>query len=135
MKKQIKCPCHSKKKYSDCCRKYHQNALPETALVLMRSRYSAYALGLVEYIMRTTDPANPNYQVNVAEWANQIKHFSENTSFVDLEILEFIDGPETSYVTFKAGLKQGLNDVSFIEKSLFVKTNNQWLYADGVRLI
>ncbi len=47
----LPCPCGSGLKYKKCCQKYHKGALPSTALLLMKSRYSAYALGLADYIM------------------------------------------------------------------------------------
>jgi SEC-C motif-containing protein len=131
MEEQTNCPCHSQKIYSDCCQPYHQNALPKTALALMRSRYSAYALGLTDYIVQTTHPSNPNFKLSLEEWKKQIKQFSANTAFIGLEILEFIDDPEISYVTFKAELKQGWNDASFVEKSRFLKVKGRWLYVDG----
>ncbi len=41
---EILCPCNSRKKYRDCCKILHDGGFPESALALMRSRYSAYAL-------------------------------------------------------------------------------------------
>src|SRR5437867_3549203 len=45
----MKCPCHSGKKYSECCEPYHQGLPAPTPLALMRSRYAAYALQNAEY--------------------------------------------------------------------------------------
>ena len=52
-KKQSSCPCCSGKS-AICCQKYHKGLTPENALVLMRSRYSAYALGVGDYLIETT---------------------------------------------------------------------------------
>ena len=42
------CPCGTKRKYDDCCGKYHVGVeKPPTAESTMRSRFSAYALGKV----------------------------------------------------------------------------------------
>ena len=60
-----------------------------------------------------------------------ILNFSKNTRFEKLEILEFIDGEVESFVTFKATLFQDKNDISFIEKSRFLKTEGIWKYVDG----
>ena len=48
-----------------------------------------------------------------------------------LEILDFIDSEIESFVTFKATLFQNKKDISFIEKSRFLKESNIWLYVDG----
>ena len=51
--KNSKCPCGSGKKYKECCYKYHKGANPPNALLLMKSRYSAYAAGDAKYIIKT----------------------------------------------------------------------------------
>lgn len=132
MKKIDLCPCHSGKKYPDCCKKYHEGTLPENALALMRSRYSAYALHLAEYIMNTTHPENPSYSTQRMQWKKQILQFSSETLFEGLKIQEFIDGEKMATVTFTAYLKQGSKDVTFTEKSQFVKVNGRWLYLAPV---
>lgn len=124
------CRCHSGKPYKDCCKKFHDGIFPEKAVELMRSRYSAYALGLVNYIIETTHDKNPR-QKNFKEEKERILQFSKSVSFDGLEILEFIDGEKEAFVTFKATLKQGEHDVSFTEKSRFLKENGRWFYADG----
>jgi len=125
------CPCFSSKPYAECCRPYHEGLLPEEALKLMRSRYSAYALGLAEYIIQTTHPDHPSYSSETSLWKQDILKFSNSTLFVSLTILDFIPGDKKAYVTFKAGLKQNDQDVSFTEKSFFLKEGARWLYRQG----
>jgi SEC-C motif-containing protein len=125
------CPCHSGKKYVECCKPYHEGLLPENALVLMRSRYSAYALNLAEYIIATTHPQNPFYTRDLETWKKDIANFSQGTQFENLEILDIHLGDTESWVTFKAILKQGKIDASFAEKSHFIKVQAKWLYRDG----
>jgi len=132
MKKQaFLCPCGSKRRYQQCCQKYHEGYPPEHALCLMRSRYCAYALQLADYIISTTDRSNPSYSSDKKKWREDILQFCRSTHFERLEILEFVDGMEEATVTFRAFLKQGLNDVSFSEKSHFVKVEGKWLYKNG----
>lgn len=57
--------------------------------------------------------------------------FCNNTKFIGLEILEFIDDENESFVKFKANIIQQGNDVSFVEKSRFLKVEGIWLYVDG----
>jgi SEC-C motif-containing protein len=132
MKKNLLCPCKSQKQYSDCCEPFHLGKAPDTALELMRSRYSAYAMHLADYIMQTTHKDNLSYKSpHSEERRKEILEFSKATDFVGLKILEFIDGENEAYVTFTAYLKQGGKDVSFTEKSYFVRVQNQWLYKEG----
>ena len=125
------CPCCSSQPYKDCCLKYHQGSFAENALKLMRSRYSAYALNLVDYIMKTTHPKNPSFELNSKNWEKKILQFSQNTTFEKLEIVDFTDGEQEAFVTFTAHLKQGNRDATFTEKSRFEKIGKQWLYLDG----
>lgn len=125
------CPCHSGMLYSICCKPYHEGKLAENALKLMRSRYCAYALHLADYIINTTHPQNPLYLSNAADWKQKILKAYADTRFEGLEILEFLDGKENAYVTFRAHLKAPLRDVSFTEKSHFEKIQDHWLYKEG----
>lgn len=130
MKKNEKCPCHSEKHYSECCQKYHEGVPAENALVLMRSRYSAYALQLLDYIVNTTHPKKQ--PVNIPKWKKEIALFSLNTQFQNLKILNFIENEKEAFVTFVANLQQNGQDVSFMEKSRFEKINDRWLYCEGI---
>ncbi len=125
------CPCCSGKSYSECCQGFHEGTYPENALLLMRSRYSAYACKKPEYIIRTTHPQNPHYQNDHKQWEKSILLFCEKTQFRRLEIVAFEDGIDNASVTFHAFLEQQGHDASFIEKSLFIKPQTQWLYLSG----
>ena len=125
------CPCGSQKKYKKCCKTFHDGVLPKSALELMKSRYSAYSVGKSEYIINTTHEKNKDFSTNIKSWNSDILNFCENTKFEKLEIIDFIDGVEESFVTFKATLIQDKKDVSFIEKSRFLNVNGKWFYVDG----
>lgn len=125
------CPCCSGKPYANCCKKYHQGILPETALNLMRSRYSAYALGLAEYLIETTHPKSPHYVSDKKQWLYQIHAFSKQVSFEGLEILETENGDEEAFVSFVAHLSKEGTDLTFTEKSRFLKEGQSWKYIDG----
>ncbi len=126
------CPCGSLIKYKKCCKPFHENIkTPINALELMKSRYCAYAIEKSEYIILTTHQNNRDFNTDTKVWNNDILDFSRNTKFEKLEILEFIDGQTESFVTFKANITQNKQDVSFIEKSRFIKENGKWQYIDG----
>ena len=126
------CPCGSLKKYKKCCKPFHDKiTFPKTALELMKSRFSAFAVLIADYIIFTTHENNSDYISDLKSWNQDIMNFSKNTRFERLEILDFIDGEVESFVTFKATLFQDNTDISFIEKSRFLKVEDKWLYIDG----
>jgi SEC-C motif-containing protein len=104
---------------------------PSHAVALMRSRYSAYALGLAEYIIETTHPDHAYMNLKPWEWREKILHFSQETEFLDLEILAFEEQEEKAYVTFTASLAQQGKDASYTEKSLFELRDGVWLYKEA----
>lgn len=125
------CPCCSGKPYAHCCQKYHQGALSETSLALMRSRYSAYALGLTDYLIETTHPKSPHLVADKKQWFNQIQAFSKQVKFEGLEILETKNGDSEAFVTFVAHLSKDGTDLTFTERSRFLKQGHAWKYVDG----
>jgi len=97
----------------------------------MRSRFSAYALELADYLIETTHVENPSYQNDHSRWRAEILAFSKSTHFEGLEIVEFIDGEHEAFVTFFARLSQSGQDVSLVEKSRFLKVGDRWIYHSG----
>lgn len=126
-----KCPCHSEKPYGSCCQPFHQGKVAESAEELMRSRYAAYAMNNASYIIETTHLNNPYYHQDLEKWRKEIDDFSKHTDFLDLKILEVKPGEKESFVTFHASLKNYGRDVSFTEKSRFLKVDERWLYRGG----
>lgn len=131
MSKYYPCPCRSKALYHKCCKPLHEGAPPESALSLMRSRYSAYAMEMPDYIIDTTHPDNPSYSSDRPSWQRELAAFSRITTFEDLRILESEEGETTAVVKFKAQLRQGERDISFTETSRFEKVDGRWLYRGG----
>ncbi|MDO9398039.1 MAG: YchJ family metal-binding protein [Herbiconiux sp.] len=53
-----RCPCLSGEVYGDCCGPFHRGtAVAPTAERLMRSRYAAFAVGDVDYLLGTWHPS------------------------------------------------------------------------------
>lgn len=125
------CPCCSGKTYDACCKPFHQGALPENALQLMRSRYSAYVLNFRDYIIATTHPENPQYMQNTFIWKRSISLFSKKSTFHKLEIIDFKEEKTSATVTFTAYISQDDCEATFTEKSHFEKVGNKWLYHSG----
>ena len=97
----------------------------------MKSRYSGFAVSNVNYIISTTYEKNPEFTNDLKCWGKDILDFCRYTKFERLEILESLEGDKESFVTFKAVLFQDKNDISFIEKSRFLKVEDKWFYVDG----
>ena len=124
------CPCGSGNTYETCCGQYHLGTLPPTAETLMRSRYSAFVKGEIEYLKDTTWPANQK-QVDEAAYRER----SENSIWIGLTIHETEDGLETNIkgtVTFtaKSMVSGQINEQT--EKSLFKKKNGRWYYVKPI---
>ena len=126
------CPCGSRSSYPACCGRYVDGAeLPETPDVLMRSRYSAYAVGDVDYIVNTTDPEGEAWEEDEVEWRESVAQFARRCDFYGVDILSCeVDG-DRGTVKFHAKLKRARADTSFTELSYFVRQDGRWLYTSG----
>ena len=124
------CPCTSGRPYKNCCQPLHNGGKPASPEALMRSRFSAYALGLSDYIIKTTHPEGSQYHADLAAWKLQIAAFCQSTRFAGLQIL----GARDDMVTFRATLFASNQDVSFTEISVFRQQNGYWKYYSGTQL-
>ena len=87
-KNDFKCPCGSKNLYGcrtfydECCGFFHEKkVLPKNAFDVMRSRFSAYAMNLPDYIIQTTHLCNPQFCYDQVQWSKQISDFCSKTKF------------------------------------------------------
>eukprot|EP00890_Picochlorum_soloecismus_P004202 jgi/Picsp_1/4783/NSC_02151-R1_sec-c motif domain protein len=142
--KKSSCPCGSGRSYANCCKKYHTGEkLPDTAEGLMRSRYTAYAKGLVDYVVQTTHPDNPAAKEDIKTLRDDVRATCDKITWDKLVILEKESGDEDeAFVTFKTYFKvvgqrgqraQGFHTQSFIERSRFLRRSSDgaWSYVDG----
>lgn len=95
----------------------------------MRSRYSAYALRLISYLIATTDPEGPRWVADSERWQAELARFACSTRFEGLRISEHVAGEQEGFVTFHATLSgDDGRDSSFTERSRFVLRDGRWLY-------
>ena len=127
------CRCDSGRKYKKCCWLAHEGQPSPTPEALMRSRYSAYALGRVEHILRTTHPDSPHREEHAGRWRADVRAFCESASFDKLEILSADERDDKGMVDFRAHLSGNGKSTVMAERSLFLKVGGQWLYHSGVR--
>ena len=123
------CPCGSKKQYQYCCRMYLSGKKkPDTAEKLMRSRYTAFVKGNIDYLIATLDPEKR--QEN--DYQELTKSVS-NTQWLNLTILNTQKGKKndaTGWVEFEA-IYQVSEPGQLHERSRFKKINGEWFYVDG----
>lgn len=125
------CPCTSKKPYDRCCGPFHAGAAaPDTAEQLMRSRFSAYALGKLDYLINTRPEAK-----RPEENRQELAEYCKAVSCVGLRIVGKEKGSkddDTGIVTFHASIQTNGRRSLHIETSSFVRENGKWVYVDGV---
>ncbi|OIP44578.1 MAG: hypothetical protein AUK47_00740 [Deltaproteobacteria bacterium CG2_30_63_29] len=99
----------------------------------MRSRYTAFALGKVTYLMDTVHPDSPHFNADRKAWTAELSDTCNSVSFLGLVILgSGVDSAQQGWVHFRAQL-QGSDgvDLSFAERSTFAKHKNRWTYLTG----
>jgi SEC-C motif-containing protein len=92
----------------------------------MRSRYSAYALGLVDYLLATTLAAQRSGLDRAA-----ISAWSLHSTWLGLEVesSEVLGGqPEHAFVTFTARWHDGSGEHAHRERSAFVQHGGHWYF-------
>lgn len=119
----MNCPCQSGKKYAVCCERFiTQQAWPENAEQLMRSRYSAYVLKLHDYLMQSWHHAYRPARLVL----------DESIRWLGLTI---IDAPPAAdgqaIVEFEARLLSAATVEALHERSRFVQQQGRWLYTEG----
>lgn len=123
------CPCGTNQQYSECCGKYHSgSASAPTAEALMRSRYSAFVKGEIDYIQKTI----PLLQRKSFD-RRSTKEWSEQSQWLGLEILSAKGGIEDKRgkVEFIARFQQNGVEHTLHEISSFEKIDGKWLYVSG----
>jgi len=101
----------------------------ETAEALMRSRYTAYVLGEVDYIL---DSLHPEHREDVDRKATEA--WSKSADWKGLEIVSTEQGgpaDDTGMVEFIARFELGKIPQVHHEKATFARHNGRWYFVDG----
>ena len=112
---ELMCYCGDIKTFENCCEMLISGrSKVNTALELMRSRYSAYVLGDMDYIQKTMRaPIQKNSKIPL---------------FIKLEIMDV----SIHQVEFKAYFLQKGKLGILHERSHFIFDQGEWLYIDGI---
>ncbi|ERD99552.1 YchJ family protein [Pseudogulbenkiania ferrooxidans] len=123
------CPCGGGELAACCGRYLGPDAPPApTAQALMRSRYSAYALGLEAYLLATWHPSTRPEALHLDEDAGVVK-------WIGLEVKRCEAGLEADgegVVEFVARCKVGGKAERMHETSRFLREDGRWYYVSGL---
>jgi len=120
------CPCGLGEPYAACCGRFHDGSRNDTtAELLMRSRFSAFAVGDTAYLLRTWHPNTRPKRLRLdagQEWTR-------------LEILGRTGGgllQAEGTVEFRAHYRYQGETGSLHENSRFRREGGQWQYVDAL---
>ena len=120
------CPCGGPKPYLECCGRWHegpQAMQAPTAEALMRSRYSAFVLDKLPYLLAT--------------WHSSTRPAALGPNPPDLKWLglavkkALVQDADHATVEFVARSRQAGRAHRLHELSRFVREDGRWYYVDG----
>ncbi|AQT80700.1 hypothetical protein B1R94_17695 [Mycolicibacterium litorale] len=119
------CPCGSGQPFGACCLPLHRGERQAgTAEALMRARYSAYAVGDLDYVWQSWHPRTRPHAMTPAD----------ALTWTGLQILDTVDGgpqDQTGEVEFRARYRDGGRTGTLHERSRFAVRAQRWFYLDG----
>ena len=118
------CPCGSGNLLEACCGRFHAGEPASDAESLMRSRYSAYVLGLEDYLLATWHPATRPVALELDA--------TPRPQWLGLTVKAHVPLDEThATVEFVARYKLNGRAFRLHETSRFERVDERWLYVDG----
>jgi SEC-C motif domain protein len=128
----MSCPCGSGTPLETCCGRFlSRSEVPDTAEQLMRSRYTAYVMRDVDYLVDTHDPEtrDAGLRESAESWARQ-------SAFQQLRVTAVEKGGQLDpegIVEFVATFQSGGAVQEHHERSVFRRIKGQWFYRSGAR--
>lgn len=123
------CPCGLRSEYQHCCGRYIEDGeIASSPEGLMRSRYTAYALGKIDYIKKTM-LGKPLLDFNEKE----IKQWASSVQWLRLEVIDSYlksDDLQIGFVEFRALFLEGNRLHVIHEISQFNHMNGCWFYTE-----
>ncbi|WP_372760073.1 YchJ family protein [Litorivivens sp.] len=124
------CHCGSTTSFEQCCQPLlNGKAFAPTAEALMRSRYSAFVTGAVDYLLQTS--ASESHEPDERAL---LENSCKNTRWLALHVLDTEHGSEIDgkgIVEFAAFFQTGGSPEQLHERSAFEKRDGQWIYVSG----
>jgi SEC-C motif-containing protein len=126
------CPCRSGLRYPACCAPFHRGeSEAPTCEKLMRSRFSAFAIGLGDYLVRTLADEHPDRALPAEALARELGNAHQKQRYQGLTLVFAEDRQRDGEVLFIARIFERGADRSFAELSRFVREKDAWRYASG----
>lgn len=120
------CPCGGGMPYADCCAPVHGGtSTAATAEALMRSRYSAFAVGDADYLLRSWHSSTRPARLRL----------DPGTRWTRLEVVGTDRGSlfdTTGTVAFRAHYREAGRAGTLEERSRFVREDGRWVYLDAM---
>jgi SEC-C motif-containing protein len=122
------CPCGSGRTLADCCGRWHAGEPAPSAEALMRSRYSAYCLGLIDYLVATTLPAQQAGldRASISAWSASAQWLGLTVESCE----DVANDPGHAFVTFTARWRDASGEQAQRERSAFVNSDGRWYFLD-----
>jgi SEC-C motif-containing protein len=129
----LPCPCGSGVTLAECCDPYHAGVAAPSAEALMRSRYSAYVLGLIDYLIDTTLPVQQSGldRVAIAAWSAESSWLGLQVQQVEHVANSSTAAPEHAWVCFTVRWHDGQTEQAHAERSAFVTHAGRWYFIDS----
>ena len=116
------CPCGGGA-YEACCKRFHDGLAAPDAAALMRSRYSAYALGLFDYLRASWHASTRPPDLDEKDAAA--------LKWLGLVVKRHVAAGDTATVEFVARYRVKGRGQRLHEISRFVRQDGRWYYLDG----
>jgi SEC-C motif-containing protein len=126
------CPCQSGKEYSACCEPILTGKKPApTAEALMRSRYSAFVTGHIDYLEKSLHPDHREGYDHAST-----KKWAAESEWLGLQIIQTREGGEKDQkgeVEFAATFRQKGEKKPLVHHEIgcFSRKEGHWYYVDG----
>ncbi|MCW2164249.1 SEC-C motif-containing protein [Microbacterium hydrothermale] len=114
------CPCGGGV-FGACCAPILDGAPAPSAERLMRSRYTAFAVGDEAHLVRSWHPRTRPEHLDL----------DDGTVWTGLDIEEAVEDGDAAVVAFRARWRQAGRDGELVERSRFARRGGRWVYVDG----
>ncbi|PZF99059.1 YchJ family protein [Micromonospora deserti] len=119
------CPCGAGPGYAECCGRLHRGeADAATAEALMRSRFSAFAIGDAGYLLSSWHSSTRPRRFDL----------DPGQRWTGLEIVDTDRGglfDTAGTVEFRAHYREAGRPATLVERSRFVREDGRWVYLDA----
>ena len=124
------CPCGSGKRYRACCQPLHRGGQAGSPEALMRSRFSAFAVGRAKYLVNSTAELGPMWQPDTDAWERSLRAQCAGARFTALRVLAAPPPPDggPGFVRFEADVVENGEQHTISELSRFTLQRGSWVY-------